>query len=405
MSLGAFIEALLLQSGYNAALVAIGAALLGMAAGGSGTFIFLRKRALVSDAAAHATLPGIAIAFIVMVSLGGDGRNLAGLMLGAALSAAVGLLIVDWIGRSTRLPEDAAIGAVMSVFFGFGIVLLTFIQTMSSGRQAGLEGFLLGSTAGMLFDEAVTIAIAGALAAMALFALVRPMTLVAFDAEFAATTGVNVRLVDLATMGLALMVVVIGLKIVGLVLIIALLIIPSVAARFWTERAGLLVLIAAAIGGASGYVGAALSAAAPQMPTGPIIVLVGFSIFIGSLLFAPARGVVASMVRRRRFETRVQIQQGLLTLGRGEEIENAKIARALQHAGYLGGDRSMTVEGATAARATLLDEARWNMARRVLDQGSLGDQYDGLTAIEEVLTRDQIALLDQRIAGANGDQG
>ena len=143
-------DALLLQLGYNATLVTIGAALLGMAAGVGGTFLFLRKRALVSDAISHATLPGVALAFMVMVALGGDGRNLVGLLGGAAISAAAGLLIVSWLSTKTRLAEDAAIGAVLSVFFGFGIVLLTVLQTLSAGRQAGLEGFLLGSTAGML---------------------------------------------------------------------------------------------------------------------------------------------------------------------------------------------------------------------------------------------------------------
>lgn len=80
-------DALTLQLGYNATLVTIGAALLGMAAGVGGTFLLLRKRALVSDAISHATLPGVALAFMVMVALGGEGRNLAGLLSGAAISA------------------------------------------------------------------------------------------------------------------------------------------------------------------------------------------------------------------------------------------------------------------------------------------------------------------------------
>ena len=397
-----FIEALFLQSGYNAALVAIGAALLGMAAGGSGTFIFLRKRALVSDAAAHATLPGVCIAFMVMVGLGGEGRFLPGLIAGAAISAGIGLILVDWISRSTRLPEDAAIGAVMSVFFGFGIVLLTLIQTMSAGRQAGLEGFLLGSTAGMLFSEAVTIAVAGGAAAIALIVLMRPMTLVAFDAEFAATTGVNIRLTDLATMGLVLMVTVIGLKVVGLVLIVALLIIPSVTARFWTDRVDLLVMMAAAVGGASGYIGAALSAAIPHMPTGPIIVLVSFSAFTLSLLFAPQRGIVSAFYRHWRFEARVHLRQGLLALAREEPIYDRFTLKTLRRHGYVRGDGVATLEGRAAAAKALHDEARWEVARSVHHEEALGGRYDGLTPIEDVLTGDEIADLDMRLADRIG---
>ena len=112
MDLATLRDALMLQAGYNSALVMIGAALLGLAAGAVGTYVFLRKRALVSDAVAHATLPGIALAFMLMVAMGGDGRDLTGLLAGSALSAALGLLAVDWLTRRTRLTQDAAIGAV-----------------------------------------------------------------------------------------------------------------------------------------------------------------------------------------------------------------------------------------------------------------------------------------------------
>lgn len=390
------LEALLLQSGYNAALVSIGAALLGISAGAVGTFIFLRKRALVSDAVAHATLPGVGLAFIAMVAFGGDGRNLIGLMAGSTLSAALGLLIVEWIVRRTRLTEDAAIGAVLSVFFGFGIVLLTVIQSMSAGRQAGLQGFLLGSTAGMLFQDAVIIAAAGALAALLAFALRRAMLIVAFDAEYAAANGIDVRWTDLAMMGLVLLVTVIGLKLVGLILIVAMLIIPSVTARFWTERADHLILIAALVGGLSAYLGAAISASEPRVPTGPIIVLVCFALFALSLLMAPKRGVIASMLRYRRFQLRVHRHQGLLALGRGERIYDSLTLAVLRRAGFIRHDRVATAEGRSEAAKTLRDEARWRAAR-LTHKDEAAARYDGLTPIEDVLTRDEIAEIDRRI--------
>ncbi|HBS50652.1 MAG TPA: zinc ABC transporter permease, partial [Rhodobacteraceae bacterium] len=313
-------DALLLQLGYNAMLVTIGAALLGMSAGATGTFLFLRKRALVSDAVSHATLPGIGLAFIVLVLLGGDGRNLPALLAGSALSATAGLLCVSWLTRRTRLAEDAAIGAVLSVFFGFGVVLLTVIQTLGTGRAAGLEDFLLGSTAGMLWSDAVIIAGGGALALALIVLLRRPMTLVAFDPEYAEAQGLPVHRIDLAMMGLVMGVTVVGLKVVGLILIVALLIIPPVTARFWTESANRVVLLAGVVGGLAGYLGAALSASAPKLPTGPIIVLVAFALFAFSMLLAPARGVLAALMRHLRFQRRVHIRQGLLALATGQPI-------------------------------------------------------------------------------------
>jgi len=394
-----FIDALLLQAGYNAALVGIGAALLGGAAGAAGTFLFLRKRALVSDAIAHATLPGVGLAFIVMVTFGGDGRNLLGLLAGSAITAWLGLLIVEWIARRTRLSEDAAIGAVLSVFFGLGIVLLTVIQTMSAGRQAGLEGFLLGSTAGMLFNDAVVIAIGGALAVLAVFVLRRPMTLVAFDPAYAASAGYNVRHIDLAMMSVVLAVTVIGLKLVGLILIVAMLIIPAVTARFWTNQSNTVVWCAGAVGASAAYVGAAISASAPAMPTGPIIVLVSAAAFVFSLLFAPARGVAAAVIRRQRFQRRVHRRQGLLALARAETILEPFTIKVLKAEGLARADGVATPTGRAQAAKVARDERRWEIAREIHHDPALTGRYDGLTPIEDVFTADEIQDFDRQIGG------
>ena len=393
----AFVDALFLQAGYNAALVAVGAALLGLAAGSSGAFLFLRKRALVSDAMAHATLPGVCGAFIITVAAGGDGRNLLGLLMGSAVTATIGLVLIEWITRRTRLAEDAAIGAVLGVSFGMGVVLLTVIQTMSAGRQAGLESFLLGSTATMLFEDALTIAIGGSLAVAAIWLLRRPMTLVAFDADYAATLGYNVRQTDLLIMGLVMAVTVIGLKLVGLILIVALLIIPPVAARFWSDRSSHVVGIAGAVGAAAGYGGATLSASAPAMPTGPIIVLVAAGIFIFSLLFAPARGVAAAFLRHRRFQRRVHLRQGLLALARQEPIREPYTLRVLRGAGLIRRDGVPTEAGRARAAKVARDERRWEIARALHRDAGLTGRYDGLTPIEEVFTVDEIQEFDRRL--------
>jgi len=395
------INALLFSAGYNAALVAIGAALLGFCAGMTGTFLFLRKRTLVCDAIAHATLPGLAIAFIIMVAFGGDGRNLAILLAGSALSAWLGLLCVTWIAKYTRLTEDAAIGAVLSVFFGIGVVLLTVIQTLPSGRQAGLEGFLLGATAGMLFQDAVIVASGGALAVAATLILRRPMTLVAFDAVYAQASGYNVSRIDLVTMGLVLAVTVIGLKIVGLILIVALLIIPAVTARFWTERSDRVLWSASLLGAAAGYIGAALSASAPELPTGPLIVLVSTSIFVFSLFFAPARGVVATLYRHWKFQRRVHLRQGLLALARSEAIHDRFTLSTLQNAGFIRKDGVATEVGRTQAARAAQDEQRWEIARRIHQDETLIGRYDGLTPIEAVFTHDEIAEFDRIIGRTN----
>jgi manganese/zinc/iron transport system permease protein len=393
-------DALTLQLGYNATLVTLGAMMLGVGAGATGTYLYLGKRALVSDAISHATLPGVVLGFMVMVAMGGEGRFLPGLMLGAALSAGLGLLAVTWLTTRTRLHEDAAIGAVLSVFFGFGVVLLTVVQVMDAGRQAGLETFLLGATAGMLRDEALTIAAGGAVVLALVRLLHRPMILVAFDPEYAVGQGMRLARVDLAMMGLALAITVTGLKVVGLVLIVALLIIPPVAARFWSERAGHVVMIAGIIGGVAGYLGAAVSATAPDLPTGPLIVLAAFVLFVLSLLMAPGRGVLAAALRHLRFQRRVHLRQGLLALAAGQPVYEPLTLRLMRRAGLARADGVATEAGRAMAARARLDERRWQILRSDPAFEAAAARYDGLTPLEEVLTGDQIAALDRGLGPA-----
>ncbi len=386
---------------YNVALVMFGAGVLGLAAGVTGTFMFLRKRALLSDAISHATLPGLCGGFMVMVALGGTGRALEGLLLGSAISAALGLLAVNFLKSRTRLSEDAAIGAVLSSFFGLGVVMLTLIQNMSAGRQAGLDQLLLGSTAAMLREDAEMIAIGAALVFMVGLVLHRAMTLTAFDENFARALGLNVPLIDAAAMALVLAVTVAGLKIVGLILIVALLIIPPVTARLWSNRAAYIWPIAGAIGGASGVIGAGLSSLAPDLPTGAIIVLVAAGFFLISLLVAPARGVLASAMRHRKFQRRVHRRQGLLASAQGYRILEPYTRKLLQREGYVRADGVMTERGQSAATAAQRDEARLAYLRSKPDYAEFLSRHDGLSDLSRAFTRDELAHIDTRLEGAS----
>ncbi len=298
------LDVLLLQSGYNTTVVMLGAAALGIAAGAAGVFAMLRRRALVADALAHATLPGVAIGFIVAVLLGLPGRTLGFLLAGAAIAALLAALSIQAIRNHTRLPEDTAIASVLATFFALGIVLLSVIQTLRTGGQAGLDVYLLGATAGMLRHEAITLAILSIVIAAIISLLFKQLVLVAFDIEFAQTQGFPVRALDLAVIALVLAVVVIGLRIVGLVLIVALIVIPPAAARFWSNHAGPMTVISAAIGAVSAYVGAAISAVYPDVPTGAVIVLVAFAIFAVSVALGTARGLLPRYAGRHAWRER-----------------------------------------------------------------------------------------------------
>ncbi|MBS4084158.1 MAG: metal ABC transporter permease [Rhizobiales bacterium] len=293
------LQVLLLQAGYNTIVVMLGAAALGAATGVVGVFAMLRRRALVADAVAHATLPGVALGFILAVALGFSGRNLSFLLSGAALTAVLAALSIQWIANRTRLTEDTAIASVLATFFAFGIVLLTVIQTLKTGGQAGLDIYLLGATAGMLREEAITLALFAIAVALIVALLFKELTLISFDADYARAHGFPVRLLDLAILALVLVVVVIGLRIVGLVLIVALLITPPAAARFWSDHTGRMTVVSGAIGAFSAYFGAAISAISPDTPTGAVIVLVAFFLLLASIVFGTARGLLVRAIGAR----------------------------------------------------------------------------------------------------------
>lgn len=297
-------EILTLRSGHNTRVVLVGTALLGVAAGVVGVFALLRKRSLTADALSHAMLPGLAGAFLAASALG-LGRSLPVLLLGAAVSGVLGILTIQWLLRHTRLREDAATGIVLSVFFGAGVVLLSVVQTRAPAGAAGLGHFLYGQTAALSVGDAWLMGGIAAAAVLSSVLLLKEFRLVCFNDAFARVDGWPVQAIDLLMMALVVLVTVAGIQAVGIILVVALLIIPAVAARFWTQRLGWLLLIAAVIGGGCAYLGAATSALLPRKPAGSVIVLVGGAAFGISLLAAPQRGLIAAGVRRLRLSLAV----------------------------------------------------------------------------------------------------
>jgi manganese/zinc/iron transport system permease protein len=296
---------LLTLQDYNTRVVILGTTLLGFAAGLAGTFLILRKRALLSDALSHATLPGIALAFILMSMVLGQGKYLLGLIAGAAIFSVMGTVSVLLIQRYSRLKDDAALGIVLSVYFGLGIALMGFATRMQSGGAAGLSSFIYGKTASMLFFDATLIGITALLAALGCLALFKEFALICFDADYAATQGWPVAKLDLIMMALVVVVTVIGLQAVGLILVVALLIIPPSAARFWTHNLKSMLWISGLIGALSGFFGAAISALMANLPAGAVIVLTASTLFIISLLLGTQRGLLRTSAARRHLRRKI----------------------------------------------------------------------------------------------------
>jgi manganese/zinc/iron transport system permease protein len=293
---------------YNTIVVLLGVSILGAGAGMVGSFAVLRKRALTGDAVAHAALPGVCVAFLILGQ-----RNLTFMLIGALVSGVLGIVIIAALTRWTRVREDAAIGIVLSVFPGLGFALSRMIQNMAtSGSKAGLESFILGKTAGMTRPDVYLILAAALFCLAVVLVLYKEFKAVTFDIGFARSLGWPVYWLDLLLMSLIAVAVVIGLPAVGIIMMAALLILPGAAARFWTDSLGWLLSIAGGIGLLTGLVGTVFSALFTVFPAGPIIVLTGAVIFLISMLLGTRRGVIVRLLEHLRFQRDYSQRQLLL---------------------------------------------------------------------------------------------
>lgn len=308
--LGAWLESIasILPADYNTRVVVFGSTLLGTGAGVVGSFTLLRKRALIGDALSHATLPGIVLAFLLATAWGFDGKSLPLLLAGGGASGVIGVGAILLVRRFTRLPEDAALGIVLSVFFGAGVTLISLAQQFEGGNAAGLESFIYGKTAAMLSSDAWLIAGASASCVLVCGLLFKELALLCFDSGFAASRGYPVSMLDSALMAMVVVITIVGLQAVGLILMIALLVIPPAAARFWTEDLRTMSILSAILGGISCFLGALLSAYVPKLPSGATIVLIAAGMFLFSSLVGRRRGVLFRWIRRVQFQREIDLE-------------------------------------------------------------------------------------------------
>ena len=276
-------------------IVAVGAALLGTVSGALGTYAVLRRQSLLGDAISHAALPGIAIAFL----LTGSKAPLM-LVIGAAITGWLGTLLIMSVVRLTRIKYDSALGIVLSTFFGFGLVLHTLIQRTGNANQAGLDTFLFGQAATILERDVLTIGILGAVAIIITFVFWKELKLLIFDEGFAASLGFSTRTLDILLTSLLVIAIVLGLQAVGAVLMSAMLVAPAVAARQWTNKLSVMMLLAGGFGALAGVSGTIISSSAARIPTGPTIVLCATVVVGFSIVFAANRGLLWDRMRQRR---------------------------------------------------------------------------------------------------------
>lgn len=290
MTIQEYIE--LLFTDYTLRTITFGTAILGAVCGMLGCFAVLRKQSLLGDAISHAALPGIVIAFIIT----GTKDNNA-LLLGALISGLLGAFWIKNIISKTHLKSDTALGLILSVFFGVGMLLLNYIQNQPNANQAGLENYLFGQAATLLEKDVWFMVWVTSVCLLVLLLFWKEFKLLLFDADYTKTLGFNINFLEVLITSFIVIAIILGLQTVGVVLMSAMILAPAAAARQWTNKLIVMVVLAAIIGAFSGIIGTGISASQANMSTGPVIVLVASVFVFISFVFSPIRGLLFRELR------------------------------------------------------------------------------------------------------------
>ncbi|MGO1410827.1 metal ABC transporter permease [Microbacterium sp.] len=292
-------------------MVLFGTMTIGLVAGALGSFAYLRKQSLISDVISHAALPGTLLAFLTaVVVLGADGRNMIALIIGAVIVGTLAVLFANGVSRVSKIRIDTAMAVSLTVFFGGGMLLMRIIANGAFPGKGGIQDYLFGNASVITIADLTTSIIVGALALVLMLVFWKEFALRTFDPDHSTVLGFRARTIDTLMFTTIVIATVIGVKAVGLVLMVAFVVTPPAAARQWTRTLPGMVALSAVFGAVGSGVGAYLSIVLGKVPTGPLIVITLFAIFLLSLLFSPRRSIITRAVSRAR--ARDALKQELL---------------------------------------------------------------------------------------------
>ena len=275
--------------------IVLGTALLGFISGITGTFTFLSKKTLITDAVSHAVLPGICLGFIAV-----GYKNPIALFIGAFATGWLALQFNNWLTLKTKIKEDTSIAITLSSFFGLGVVLLTYIQSSGNAEQSGLENYLFGNAAALSNADLWLFSISALCLVSLITLLFKEFKLVLFNPDFAISAGLPIQFFRFLISSITVFVIAAGIQAVGVVLMAALVITPPALARFWSSNLRNMMLISGLAGLLGAVSGTGFSLYYTKTPTGASIVLCLAALAILSILFGKEKGMVKRMWQQKR---------------------------------------------------------------------------------------------------------
>lgn len=349
---------------YTLRTITLGTAVLGAICGMLGSFAVLRKQSLLGDAISHAALPGIAVAFLIT-----GAKDTNTLLLGALVSGLLGTFWIRGIISKTHLKTDTALGLILSLFFGFGMLLLTFIQKQPNANQAGLDKYLFGQAATLVESDVTLMVIVTGIALFVLLLFWKEFKILLFDADYTKTLGFNTKFIDILITFFIVLAIVLGLQTVGVVLMSAMLLAPAAAARQWTNKLSVMIVLAAIFGAFSGVFGTAISASQNNLSTGPVIVLVAAVFVLISFVFSPGRGLLFRELRFRQNRRDLELQKTLQFMyGIAKTHENISHPHAIRILNNFQGFTKKTLQKLEEKEWITLAGQQWSMTHKGFDK-------------------------------------
>ncbi|MBI3508991.1 MAG: metal ABC transporter permease [Chlamydiia bacterium] len=405
-----FTDPILRAPTWGTFFMCIGSALMGV-------ILFLQKRSLLGESLSHAAYPGIVLGVTGMALFfpQQEGWGFLAVLGAAFVSSLLGLVSVEWLERKKKVSADTALCAVLSFFFGIGIVAMSFLQSSFPAWQRHVQMLLFGQAATMQDIHIFVYALLSVVVVLFFSLAFRPLQAFLFDRQYAKSLGIRVKALERVIFLLLLLSLMIGIRSVGITLVSAMAVAPAVAARQYTESFRPMLWLAAIFGAISGLVGNFLSIALSQegmsLPTGPMIVLSSFTIALLSLLFAPRRGWIARAYRIGAFRFRC-VQENILKQmwKQGKLKEEGILYRValwrLQNQGWVvkkGEGFELTLDGMRKAASVVRLHRLWELYLTQTLKVETHAVHHNAEEMEHILTPELEARLTAHLANPKRD--
>nr|WP_299201039.1 metal ABC transporter permease [uncultured Brumimicrobium sp.] len=367
------------------------ACLVAVACAIPGTFLVLRKMAMISDAISHSILPGLVVGFFITQDL-----NSPLLILFAALTGVLTVVLVEKIQQTKLVKEDTAIGLVFPVLFSIGVIM---IAKYANDVHLDVDAVLLGELAFAPFDRIYygtvdlgpkSLWVIGTILLVTLillFAFFKELKMSTFDAGLATSLGFSPVIIHYGLMSVASITTVGAFDAVGAILVVAMMIAPAASAYLLTTNLKKMIGLACFFGVFSAISGYWLASSLDASIAGSIATMLGL-VFLTIYLFAPDKGFIAVIYREKQQRREVMLITFLLHLKNHNEIEERHVNHLNEHINW------QKVRSKTILNLALKN----NMVRISDDVVTLTDKGDEFTskAIDYILTNEHGLIEDMK---------